>query len=287
MPFECLDSLSLPGDPEKPNDDAFAHANRAAVVLDGATSLGEPLMPGKSDAAWVAHVGAERLLARLNGSNDARHALAAALGDMQGEFETHRSRAPRENYEIPCASMMLVVEARGQLDALWFGDCAALVHAPDGAFRIVGDGPEKRARESEHARRLAEALNANAAGTGVREIFLPALKHARNRINGREGSWLFSPDMRAAEHVAHAGIAAVDGTIVLLASDGFLALAGDYQRYGFEALLDAAAADGLAPLGEELRAIEAADPAGVRFPRFKKSDDATAVLLRWRACAPL
>jgi hypothetical protein len=38
--------------------------------------------------------------------------------------------------------------------------------------------------------------------------------------------------------------------------------------------------DGLAALAEELRAIEEADAQGRKFPRFKKSDDATAILLR-------
>ena len=41
-----------------------------------------------------------------------------------------------------------------------------------------------------------------------------------------------------------------------------------------------AAHEGLAALGEELRAIEAGDAGGDRRPRFKKSDDATALLLR-------
>jgi hypothetical protein len=45
-------------------------------------------------------------------------------------------------------------------------------------------------------------------------------------------------------------------------------------------LLDAAQAKGLAVLGSELRATENADPEGARFHRFKKSDDATAVLLK-------
>ena len=39
---------------------------------------------------------------------------------------------------------------------------------------------------------------------------------------------------------------------------------------------------GLRALGEEVRAIEAGDQDGRKFPRLKKSDDATAVLLRVR-----
>jgi len=42
----------------------------------------------------------------------------------------------------------------------------------------------------------------------------------------------------------------------------------------------AAMSRGLAVLGEELRAIEAGDSGGDKFPRFKKSDDATALLLK-------
>ena len=36
-------------------------------------------------------------------------------------------------------------------------------------------------------------------------------------------------------------------------------------------------------LGEELRAVEASDPEGLRYPRFKRSDDATALLLALRS----
>jgi hypothetical protein len=70
------------------------------------------------------------------------------------------------------------------------------------------------------------------------------------------------------------------GTLVLLASDGFLALASDYGAYGADSLMQAALEKGLKALGEELRAIETGDAGGDKYPRFKKSDDATALLLR-------
>jgi len=37
MSFEFIDALTLPGNPAKPNDDAFAQNENAAVVFDGAT----------------------------------------------------------------------------------------------------------------------------------------------------------------------------------------------------------------------------------------------------------
>jgi hypothetical protein len=71
-----------------------------------------------------------------------------------------------------------------------------------------------------------------------------------------------------------------DGALVLIASDGFLALTTDYGAYDMPGLMAAAKSKGLATLGAELRAIEKTDPLGEKFSRFKKSDDATAVLLR-------
>ena len=61
MSLVLLESLSLPGDPAKPNEDSFAFGDHAALVMDGATPLGDPLMPGPSDAAWLAQFGARRL----------------------------------------------------------------------------------------------------------------------------------------------------------------------------------------------------------------------------------
>jgi hypothetical protein len=67
---------------------------------------------------------------------------------------------------------------------------------------------------------------------------------------------------------------------MLLMTDGFAALADRYRRYDPAGLVREALGRGLQDLGRELRSIEAADAATTRHPRFKASDDATALLLR-------
>ena len=60
---------------------------------------------------------------------------------------------------------------------------------------------------------------------------LDDLRASRNRINSGK-NWLFSPDPRAAAHVSrHATCKAAPGALLLIASDGFLALATDYGAY--------------------------------------------------------
>lgn len=277
--LEVLDSISLPGNPEKPNDDAFAHIDGAAVVMDGATGLGDQLMPGKSDAAWLAAFGARRLMAYAREGASPREAVGAALFDAQTSFEALRKRPPADTWETPFSSMMLVAEDAQGVEALWFGDCAALVKRPNAPVEIVGDALEKRQNEAKRVAKLAEKHGLSPAAGVNRPEYLEALRKARNFVN-TNGHWAFGPDARAAEHVAGKRIDVPKGTVLLLCSDGFLALASDYNAYDADALVAAAQSKGLKALCEELRAIERDDAGGEKFPRFKTSDDATALLLR-------
>src|SRR5262252_2700710 len=107
MRLELRDSLSLPGDAKKPNEDAFAHVPGFATVIDGATGLGEQLMPGRSDAQWLAQFAARRLVAHARvDEGHLRDWLRYAAMDAEKSFAALRWRAPKENYEIPFASMI-------------------------------------------------------------------------------------------------------------------------------------------------------------------------------------
>ena len=280
MQFEFLDALSIPGHPAKPNDDAWGQTSGAAVVLDGATNLCEPLLPGESDAAWLARFAARRLMAHCQDGAAPHEALGRALGEAEKSFAGLRRRAPQKNHENPYASMMLVFAGADGFEALWYGDCAALVKRADGGVEIVGDAFDKRAAEARRVKMLAEAKGLSPAAGVNRPEFLSALRAARDTINTDKGGWLFAPSAKAAEHVKARHIEAPPGTLILLASDGFLALASDYGVHDAQSLIEAAQTKGLEALGQQLRAIEAEDSEGRKFPRFKTSDDATAVLLR-------
>src|SRR5215510_10794773 len=108
MQFELIESLSLPGDPSKPNEDSFSHASGFVCVFDGATGLGERLMPGRSDAQWIAQFGARRLRAHAEESaGGLRDWLRGAAADAEKSFAALRKRPPVENYEIAYASAVM------------------------------------------------------------------------------------------------------------------------------------------------------------------------------------
>ncbi len=280
MRLDVLDMISLPGNPARPNDDAFCHSDALAAVFDGATGLGEQILPVDSDAAWIARRGAEGLIQHQAPGRRPRDVLAETARDAETLFKRLRLRAPKETYEIPFASMMLVAIVADGLEALWFGDCVALVKRPHDDVVVVGEAFAKRAREAGGVVRLASArgVSAPAASRNLPE-FMDFLRSERNGVNTKPDRWLFSPDGACAGHAQSRTIAAPPGTDILLASDGFLALASDYERYDAAGLLAAAKSKGLRALCDALREIERGDPDGARYPRFKTSDDATAILL--------
>src|SRR5882724_9218034 len=163
MKLEVLEQLSLPGDPDKANEDAFGHGDGAAVVIDGATPLGESLMPGPSDAAWIAQFGARRLMAHLKSGDGARKALRAALADTQKSFEALRRHEPEQMWQTPCASMMLAVEGDDGAEFLWFGDCAALLKQHGAPVTVVGESFDKRAAEAQRAQAIGKEKNLSPA----------------------------------------------------------------------------------------------------------------------------
>ena len=280
MLFEILESVSVPGDPAKPNDDAFAAEPVAAAVFDGATMVSENLMPGKSDAAWIATFGARRLLSHLKDGDSPRAALRHALADAERSFAGLRRRVPAAPHELPLASMILAVPNETGFDALWYGDCAALVLRPGETAEVVGAALAKRAGESAAAQRFLDETGLAPVEALKREQYLPLFRDGRAKVNTSAGDWLFSPVTAASEHVARARIAAPPGTLVLLSTDGFLALATSYGQMTLDGLVEAARDQGLRALAKELRRIEDGDPEGRTYPRFKQSDDATAVLLK-------
>jgi len=109
---------------------------------------------------------------------------------------------------------------------------------------------------------------------------LEDLRRARDTVNTGRGYWLLGADAAVGPHVTVASIPLTGPATVLLVTDGFYALVEDYKRYGDRELIATAQTLGLSILGRELRHIEDDDPVGAKYPRMKKSDDATALLVR-------
>jgi hypothetical protein len=282
--FTVLDRISWPGHPDKPNEDICGVSGDWAWVIDTSIFPGTtPVMHEKSDATWLARFADERL---SNLAPQAEDGTALLRHVMEEARTAYRAVAPAERHDDfvawPLGAMTLVRRRGSVLDVWTFGDTTAYVRQPDGAVATLGDAPGLRGAESSMAAELMRQAGSRPTTILDEPVFLAWLgeRRERQRRSGIPAAILsFNPD--AADRLRHETAPCKDGTVILLASDGFSALVDLYEAMDAGAVMEAALTSGLEPLVKLARKIETEqDPDGRLYPRFKASDDTTAILLR-------
>ncbi len=280
-----LDSLSVAGDRGKQNDDCAGAHGRFAWVIDGATDLHDaPFAPAATDAAWLAQELNADLAAGAAGADSSEAGLRALLRDASeaaaGLFSVFAGKRAVPPWARPIASALIAAETESGLAGIDLGDCRLFAVDAAGAWLETGGPP---AAADAEAQRAAAARDAHAPATGELYRSAPVLDLLRAQRAGQNADpnhQVFSLDPGCADRARFWTHSLARPAFVLLATDGFAALADRYGLYTPQTLIAAAREKGLYALAAELRAIEQADASGAKHPRYKKSDDATALLLR-------
>ncbi|MCH4893947.1 MULTISPECIES: protein phosphatase 2C domain-containing protein [unclassified Sphingomonas] len=270
MRFDLIQSLSLAGDAATPNDDRMGSGDRLAWVIDGATDLGPPgLLGPRGGAAWLA-IEADAAFAAA-GDAPVAQVCAAAFARIAQRYEAQRTRIPLGRWELPRASFLIARAGEDTVDYGWLGDCVGLLRSGGEVVRI-GEPIDRRDRETAHAASLAEhGLGDKPRAGPVLDSLRAARDRSENHVLGVE----------AAAHAVRTGsVTAVAGDDLLLMTDGVSVLTDAYAALDAAAMMTLLDQGGLLAIAARLRTIEAEDAACTRYPRFKRSDDATAIWLR-------
>jgi hypothetical protein len=239
---------SQPGDPAIPNEDYVLATDRFVVLLDGATAAPGVDSGCVHDVVWLVGQLAGHLARCLT------VAPAAPLREVlrSGIVATMASHGPAcdlTNRDSPSSTVVLLRLGDDSVDWLVLGDSAAIVERRDGRLEVAHD--DRTARLASYSR---EAVSA-----------------ARNTD---AGFWVASVEPSAADHALLGSVPRAQVSRVLLVTDGAGRLVERYGRGWLDAL-DLVDKHGPGRLIAEVRAGDAAAPAGTRGKRF---DDATVVL---------
>lgn len=271
MHFDLLQSISQNGIPGKPNDDHFGATRTRAWVIDGGTDLGDPgLLGAQGGAAWLSATASHGFA--LSNVCGIEPACTDMFTHVAARFSQDKTRPVQAAWELPKAAFAAVELSNSQLQVGWAADCSVL--------HMTSAGPVWRTSAPDSSKEAADAL---ALGTGIGSLSVRSSDVLADRRAQREKAdhSAISPDpVASANATRFATCPAEAGDEVLVMSDGFSALVSDYARYDAAQLWDAIKTRGLADLLQELRTIETDDAACLRYPRFKVSDDATAMWLR-------
>lgn len=269
MHFDLIQTLSLAGKPDVPNDDRIGCADRHAWVIDGATDLGQPgLLGARGGAAWLSGT-AQRAFAGASGS--LQDICTSVFEQIAQAFQHDRQRQPVAPWEWPRAAFAAVALEGRQLVCAHLADCVVLHRSASGVCFLTPE-PDHKAERAE-----AAALG---PGTGAHGVRTEAVVLDRRASRERARAVLGVDAARSGQDTLYSRAPAAPGDDVVLMSDGFAALFDTYQVCDPKAFIRRLHSHGLADLGNTLRTIENLDDVCLRYPRFKMSDDASAIWLR-------
>lgn len=269
MHLDLIQSLSLAGNPAVANDDRIGTAHQHAWVIDGATDLGPPgLLGSRGGAAWLAASAQQA----FSGARGALQQVCEQVFDaLAVTYEQDRLRAPVSGWELPRGAFAAIALEADELTCAYLGDCAVLHRGVHGVAFLTPE-PDRQAERAE-----AAALG---PGTGAHAVRTPAILADRRAAREKPKAVLSTDAQHAKANTRYLRTPVASGDDVILMSDGFAALFDTYQAYTPAAFIAQLQVRGLAGLALALRQIEHEDAACLRYPRFKASDDASAIWLR-------
>jgi len=282
--FEILDLVSVRGDRGRANEDACGYNSKGVFVIDGATGLGDDqYMEGyPSDAAWIAHHVRDVFLSSLDCHADLHHLVRNTSQQARERFLQLGPDIPR--YAWPSCSFALVRDLGNGFEFAGLGDCSLYISDRSGKTASLSSLPELFAQEQEAARVFVDQSGGlgKAANLSVNGEVLAALRRAREKQNTPENDiWTLGLVPDAADHMMVKSLSLEGKVTAILCTDGFADLCVLFEQYRPGELVSVALDEGLAFLVAELRELERKiDPEGKKYPRFKRSDDATAVLFQ-------
>jgi hypothetical protein len=258
-------------------------AHDAAWLLDGATGLTpDRVLPGASDARWFVDEIFAGISAGLAAKAATPDVLKGAVDHAADAFAKAALRPDAPPEHMPCASFVMTRLLDGTtLELTNLGDCVILLRevatgrvSPFGTSRL-------RALDAVVEKEIGTLLAGGLHHAAARERVLPMIVRHRSRMNEDDGYWILDLSPRCLAHLEQWTLPAHPGNEILLMSDGFSRLVDTFCRYDWAGLFaKSAVPSGIAHLMAELREIERADATCRAHPRYKVSDDATAMLLR-------
>ncbi len=268
-----------PSTPDWPNEDFAAVAPGVAVLLDGAGTPGGKDTGCVHGVAWYARTAGGVLLAR---ARDLSIALPDALATaIQQVADLHSDTCDLSHPSTPSATVLVARERGDVLEYLILTDSIMLFQTRGAESRILTD---TRLEHTLAALRpiYSELPPGSPEREEARRRYIAQVDEHRNRPGGY---WVAAADPAAAAQALTGATPLAELAAVALVSDGVGRLADRYGQVTWPEIGAILAEHGPAEVIRRLRAVEATDPAGERWPRYKIRDDAT--IAYWHLAAPL
>ncbi|PWI08398.1 hypothetical protein DIZ27_23365 [Streptomyces sp. NWU339] len=243
-----------------------------AIVLDGLSTAGLDTGCRHGVPWYVAQLGSQLVAALANPSSSLSEGLAGALERVAALHP----ECDLGNPGTPSATVAILRQQDGFLDHLVLADSPIVLEGRQG-FSVLTDLrvdevlPELRAEVEQYETHTPEHKEAL-------QRFVTAQRQTRNTP---AGYWVAAAGPEAAEH-ALVGSTPINGVrAAAVLSDGISRLVTEYAMATWSRVFTTLRTGGPRELIDTVRKVEATDPTGRRWPRYKSGDDASVAFCQW------
>lgn len=257
-----------PGSPDVPNEDLAVVRPDLVIVLDGATVRTDTGC--NHGVAWYV----DRLAgAFAESARNPDQPLTSALTSAISAVAQQHPECDLSHPGTPSAAVGVIRTTPKSLDWLVLGDITLIVDAASG-LSVVSDE-----RVSATARAERAEADRHPIGSDAKKASLLVMKRAELAARNRPGGyWIAAADPRAADHALTGSLPLATVWRVGLLTDG-ATRAVQFGLTTWENAIPTLNRSGPEGLIRKVRAAEASDPHGNRWPRNKRHDDATAAYI--------
>jgi hypothetical protein len=259
-----------PGNPDRPNEDWALVSPGLAVVLDGATARTDTgCVHG---VQWFAHqLGGAIVASAATRANSLAGCLATAIDRVARLHPQCNLTHPG----TPSAAVGVIRIVGDRLEYLVLGDVFVCLASKTGDIQIITDD-----RVSATARRARAEAGNFAIGSDEQAEALVRMKKAELAARNRPGGyWVAANDPTAAEHAIMGSVPRDGVEDVAVLTDGAARVIDPFRLMDWAGVFNVLRNQGPAELIRRVRGVESSDPDGHKWPRNKRSDDATILHL--------
>lgn len=262
---------SAAGSTHKPNEDFLSVSPRVALVLDGLTSppeLGSGCIHG---TPWFVGQLGTHLLREATCRPDVplTDCVAEAIARVA---DLHHDTCDLTHLGTPSCSVALVREGTHTVDHLSIFDSVILLDG-HGGLNVFSDLRVKDYAQQEHKETTQYRIGTSEHQQAVSRLVAAQRPHR----NVPTGYWVAAANPAAAHNAVTGSVPRSEVARAAILSDGASCLVEDYELTDWPGLLALLETQGPDEVISRVRQAEATDPSGERWPRYKASDDSTAV----------
>jgi|AntRauTorcE11897_2_1112592.scaffolds.fasta_scaffold00095_16 hypothetical protein len=277
MKFTKEQTLSFAG--KIHNEDAATFNNKSAWVLDGATGLGKNIISKTSDASWYSQQWDRYLKNNINDTSKTLNEIfKTGMTQIKKEYDKLSSNQKVDNIDMPSAGIALIRQNNKRIEYFLLGDCMLSIKFVNQISHFKMQELDKLDKISikQMIKTYNEGGYKNLVDTRQDKSVQSILTKNRLLKNTKNGYWVLGFEKQAIDN-ALTGFIENNNYEILLMSDGFYAIKDKYQTANYNQIFEIAKKEGIKQIYKNIRQIEEQDYSANKYPRFKKSDDASAV----------